>query len=278
MKNKKIILIALTVLLVLVFAVLAFDFRLKTVHYEIENSKSETPLRIAFISDLHSCSYGGKDMTELTEAVRAQNPDLVLFGGDIFDSRRMPDDNAVTLLKALGSEFRCYYVSGNHEVRHGKLDYYKEIVASCGVTVLDGQHTKMAISAISGTPDIYGFDDTTAYDDIHEQLAHIEQEIQNFHFEESFNVLLIHRPEYFEHYAKLGFDLVLCGHAHGGQWRIPGVLNGFYAPGEGFFPEYAGGLYEKDGTVMIVSRGLARESTPLPRIFNRPELVIIDIK
>lgn len=275
--NKKLIVIVLTILLALGLAVLAIDSRLKTVCYTVENPKSETPLRIAFISDLHSCLYGGSDQSDLLEAVRAQNPDMVLLGGDIFDSRRMPDDGAITALKALGSEYTCYYVSGNHEVRHGKLDYYKEIVASCGVTVLDGFNTKIAISATSGTPDIYGFDDTTAYDDIHEQLAHIKQTTENFHFEESFNVLLIHRPEHFEHYVDLGFDLVLSGHAHGGQWKFPGVQNGIYAPGQGLFPKYTGGLYEKDGTTMIVSRGLAKESSFIPRIFNRPELVIIDI-
>ncbi len=275
--NKKFVLIVLTIVLSLSLSVAAIDSRLKTVHYKIENPKSETPLRIALITDLHSCTYGGTDQSDLIEAVRAQDPDMVLFGGDIFDSRRMPDENAVTALKALGSEFECCYVSGNHEVRHGKLDYYKEIVASCGIKVLDGFNTKIAISAVSGTPDIYGFDDTTAYGDLNEQLSHIRGITGNYHFEESFNVLLIHRPEHFEHYADLGFDLVLCGHAHGGQWRIPGLLNGIYAPGEGLFPKYAGGLYEKEGTAMIVSRGLAKESTPLPRIFNRPELVIIDI-
>lgn len=275
--NKKLIAIVLTIILTLGIAVFAIDSRLKTVHYTVENPKSETPLRIAFISDLHSCLYGGEDQSDLLEAVRAQNPDMVLLGGDIFDSRRMPDDGGVTALKALGSEYNCYYVSGNHEVRHGKLDYYKEIVASCGITVLDGFNTKIAISAISGTPDIYGFDDVTAYGDLSEQLSHIEQVKENFHFEESFNILLIHRPENFEHYADLGFDLVLAGHAHGGQWRIPGLLNGLYCPGEGLFPKYAGGLYQKDGTTMIVSRGLAKESNFVPRIFNRPELVIIDI-
>ena len=278
MKNKKRAITVLIALGLLAFLVLAFDCRLKVVSYEIENPKSEEPFRMVFISDLHSCSYGGKDMSKLIEKVRAQKPDVVLFGGDMFDSRRMPEDNSVTLMKTLGSEFPCYVAFGNHEVRHGKLDYYKEIAASCGVKVLDGTHTKMAISAVSGTPDIYGFDDVTAYKNFGEQRAHIEQITANFHFENSFNVLLIHRPEHFEHYADLGFDLVLCGHAHGGQWRIPGLLNGFYAPGQGFFPEYAGGIYKKDGTTMIVSRGLARESTPLPRIFNRPELVVIDIK
>ena len=277
MKNKKLFLVVLCLVLIFLFVSAALDSRLKVVHYEIENPKSETPLRIALITDLHSCLYGGEDQSELLENLRAQNPDVVLMGGDIFDSRRMSDKNAEVFLKAAGKEFLCYYISGNHEVRQGKLDYYKEIVASCGITVLDGYNTKLAISATSGTPDIYGFDDTTAYKNLAEQLDHIEQMTGNFHFPESFNVLLIHRPEHFEHYVNLGFDLVLCGHAHGGQWRIPGILNGLYSPGEGLFPKYAGGLYEKDGTTMIVSRGLARESTPLPRIFNRPELVIIDI-
>ena len=261
----------------LLLAVFAIDSRLKTVYYSVENEKSEEPCRIVYITDLHSCSYGGSAMTDLIDAVDEQKPDMVLFGGDIFDSRRMPDNNAITALKALGEKYDCYYVSGNHEVRHGKLEGYKELVRSCGVTVLDGQHTKMAISAVSGTPDVYGFDDTTAYDDIFEQMAHIEQVKENYHFEESFNILLIHRPEHFEHYAGMGFDLVLCGHAHGGQWRIPGVLNGLYAPGQGLFPKYAGGIYESGDTKMIVSRGLAKESSFVPRIFNRPELVVIDI-
>ncbi|MBR3952714.1 MAG: metallophosphoesterase [Oscillospiraceae bacterium] len=275
--NKKLILMVLTIILALGIAVLAIDSRLKTVYYTVENEHESEKTRIALITDLHSCTYGGESQSDLLEAVRAENPDLVLFGGDIFDSRRMPDENAITVLKALGSEYECYFVSGNHEVRHEKLEEYKEIVRSCGVTVLDGQHTKMAISAVSGTPDIYGFDNVNVYDDFFEQRAHIEQLTQNYHFEESFNLLLIHNPEHFEEYAKLGFDLVLCGHAHGGQWRIPGVLNGIYAPDQGIFPKYAGGLYEKDGTTMIVSRGLAKESTYIPRIFNRPELVIIDI-
>ena len=234
-------------------------------------------MRIALITDLHSCTYGGKDQSDLIDAVRAQNPDMVLFVGDIFDSRGMPDENAVAALKAIGSEYRSYYVSGNHEVRHEKLDYYKEIVRSCGVEVLDGLHTKIAVSALSTSPDIYGFDDVSAYENLSEQLSHMEETVENFHFESSFNVLLIHRPEEIEHYAKFGFDLVLNGHAHGGQWRIPGILNGLYTPDQGLFPEYAGGIYELDGTKMIVSRGLAKESNVVPRIFNRPELVIIDI-
>lgn len=93
-----------------------------------------------------------------------------------------------------------------------------------------------------------------------------------------YTILLSHRPEYFETYAKYPFDLVLCGHAHSGQWRIPFLLNGLYAPHQEIFPKYAGGLYEAENMRMIVSRGLARKTTYIPRIFNRPELVIIDLQ
>ncbi|MGX8705934.1 MAG: metallophosphoesterase, partial [bacterium] len=94
---------------------------------------------------------------------------------------------------------------------------------------------------------------------------------------ESYAVLLAHRPEYAELYAECGFDLVLSGHAHGGQWRVPGLLNGLFAPNQGLFPKYTGGVYQIDDTTMVVSRGLARESTRVPRFYNRPELVIVEL-
>ena len=100
----------------------------------------------------------------------------------------------------------------------------------------------------------------------------------------AYTILLIHRPEYLDVYSQYDFNLVLAGHTHGGMWRIPGLLNGLYAnsfyeqsPNRGLFPSLAGGQYEQNGTTMIVSRGLARESTRVPRIYNRPELVIIDL-
>ena len=94
----------------------------------------------------------------------------------------------------------------------------------------------------------------------------------------AYSILLSHRPEYYETYKKYGYDLVLSGHAHGGQWRIPGILNGLYAPHQGLFPDYAGGAYDYPGGTLVVSRGLDRWGIKLPRIFNRPELVIIEVK
>lgn len=92
--NKKFILMLLVIVASLLLAVFAIDSRLKTVYYSVENEKSDEHRRIVYITDLHSCSYGGAAMTDLIDAVDEQKPDMVLFGGDIFDSRRMPDDNA----------------------------------------------------------------------------------------------------------------------------------------------------------------------------------------
>ena len=274
--NKKFIMIVLIIVSCIAFAVLAMDCRLKTVFYSDENPHGDTPVRIALITDLHSCTYGGSDQSDLIEAVRAQNPDAILFGGDIFDDNR-PWDAAVTALRALGAEYECYYVSGNHEVRTKRLDEIKRVVKECGITVLDsgdGNYVSMEIGA--ETIGIYGFDDLKAYKNIDEQMEYIKKAKKSS--ENEYSILLIHHPEHIGRYTELDFDLVLCGHAHGGQWRIPGVFNGVYAPKQGLFPKYAGGFYEVRETTLIVSRGLAKESTMIPRIFNRPELVIIDIE
>lgn len=92
-----------------------------------------------------------------------------------------------------------------------------------------------------------------------------------------FKILLAHRPELIEIYKKSHFDLVLSGHAHGGQVRIPFILNGLFAPDQGWFPEYVGGVYKHDSLTHIVSRGVSYNPL-LPRIFNPPEVVVIEIK
>ncbi|MDE5792514.1 MAG: metallophosphoesterase, partial [Oscillospiraceae bacterium] len=107
------------------------------------------------------------------------------------------------------------------------------------------------------------------------QFKQIQELLKN---NNNYKILLSHRPELFEDYVTANFDLVLAGHAHGGQWRIPVILNGLYAPDQGLFPKFAGGFYQKENTTMIVSRGLARESTRIPRIYNQPELVVIDLE
>ena len=273
--NKKFISAVLAIVILLSAAVLMLDLRLKTVYYSVENSKNSATARIVFISDLHCCSYG-EDQEKIIEAVRAQNPDTVLFGGDMFDHKLDPEPT-LTVMKALSSEYRCYYAMGNHENGRNDKNSLLKTVEELGITVLSGDFAEIKEGIA-----LIGISDPTSYGDYSQSgsermslaMEHLESVKKS---DEDFSVLLFHRPENPKEYASLGFDLVLSGHAHGGQWRIPGILNGLYAPHQGLFPEYAGGFYKIENTVMIVSRGLAKESNAVPRIFNRPEIVVIDI-
>ena len=150
-------------------------------------------------------------------------------------------------------------------------------MTDAGVTVLDQSCAVLEVRgqriSLCGVPDPYAMVYSGA-PDTHVQLARTRAQAE----QGTFTMLMAHRPELIDLYAAAGFDLVVAGHAHGGQVRVPGLLNGLYAPNQGWFPAYAGGEYRVGDTKMIVSRGLARESTRAPRVFNRPELVIVTLE
>ena len=165
--------------------------------------------------------------------------------------------------------------TGNHEFWSKKEDEMKEFLTSKGVTVLEGNARNISING--NDIDICGVDDPTymTESEWEERLDRADKE-SNFG---NYRILLSHRPEKVEVYKKYDFDLILCGHAHGGQWRIPFTKRGVAAPNQGLLPAYVDGLYDLDnGSEMIVSRGLARERMPYPRFFNHPEVVIIEME
>ena len=275
--RRKIVFLSILILAFVILGV-ALDCRLAVKNYEIDAAELTVPVRIAFVSDLHSCYYG-KNEKNLVNALLAEKPDLLLLGGDIFDDE-LGDTNTELFLAGAKGHFPIYYVTGNHEHWAGEAQLSKKlaILKKYGVNILSNEFEAIEING--HTINVCGVTDPSAYKSgeresaFFTQLERLNEEANNG----SFSILLSHRPEYFEKYVTLDFDLVLSGHAHGGQWRIPLILNGLYAPNQGLFPKYAGGRYDENGRTMIVSRGLARESTPVPRIFNRPELVIIEIK
>lgn len=279
-RNKINRLIALLSVLAVVAVILliAADSRLVVRTYTIETEKIDAPIRIALITDLHSCSFG-ENQKELVEAIEDQSPDILLLGGDIFDDVQ-DNTNSVLFLSAVSGKYPCYYVTGNHEYWSTDEDFASDMrtLKRYGITILTGTYETLTVNNqiinICGVndPDAFMINKNAA--SVKEQLDSVNKATQNGRY----TILLSHRPEYFKVYARYDFDLVLCGHAHGGQWRIPMLLNGIYAPNQGLFPEYAGGRYDAGNTTMIVSRGLARETTRIPRIFNRPELVIVEIK
>ena len=248
------------------------DSSLTVREYALESKKVDHPVRLALITDLHCCYYG-EGQRELLDAVAAQKPDLVVLSGDIVDDEpRMPEERALATVEALAEQWPVYYVTGNHEFWSGRVDEIKAELRQCGAVILEGETA--LVTAAGQTIQICGIDDPSVGASAWQrQLEDVTSALEA----DVFSVLLSHRPERVEDYTGRGFDLVLAGHAHGGQWRLPGLINGLLAPNQGLFPRYAGGEYDLDGTTLIVSRGLARESTRVPRFYNPPELVMIEV-
>jgi len=192
------------------------------------------------------------------------------MSGDIADDV-LPDSHVIDLLEGIAYKYPCYYVTGNHEFWSNRVNEQKDIFRSYGVTVLEGDCKDVIINGQHLS--ICGVDDPYVGQDIFDnQLATVASMINA----NQYSILLSHRPELFDRYVSCGFDLVLSGHAHGGQWRIPFILpNGLFAPNQGLFPKYTNGIYEKNSTKMLVSRGLSSGSIRIPRIFNAPELVVV---
>lgn len=273
-KKKRVVMLCI-ILIVASLLLAAFDVRLKTVTYTIKSSKIINELKLVLITDLHSCYYG-KNQSNILNEVESYQPDAVLLGGDIFDDV-LDDANACTLVDELAKKYKTYYVSGNHEWWSNRTQDMFDYLTSKGVTALRGDVDILTVG--KDTLAIFGIDDpeVNVYDSTFKSWEEqLEQAGQNLE-ENCFNLLLAHRPEYVEKYFKYDFDTVLSGHAHGGQFRIPFIMNGFYAPNQGLFPKLAGGIYDFHGKMLIVSRGLARESTRLPRVFNKPELVFVNL-
>lgn len=269
----------ITLMLVFIsFCAVALYNGLITRRYHIITDKffSHQSIRIILITDLHSHIYG-KDQHKIVTRMAKEKPDLILLAGDIADDQ-VPIEGTEIFLKEIQDMAPIYYVTGNHEIWSRQVDMIKSVFKQYGVHVLEHTYKKAVINEIPLI--IGGVDDPdiVRYQDLHYNWA---QEILNT-FEElkeetAYQILLSHRPEFIDLYKETSFDLVVSGHSHGGQIRIPLLLNGLYAPNQGWFPKYAGGHYRHEGINHVVSRGVSFNPR-LPRIFNPPEIVVIEIK
>lgn len=257
--------------ILVVLTLIALDERLILRTYTVVSPKLTAEVRLAVVTDFHSSD----NADDVVAMVASCAPDAVLMVGDMFDddTQNRPTERTLSLMRQLSAQYPCYYVSGNHEAWTGEMDALYQQTEEAGVTVLRMSSGVLTVRgqriALCGIPDPYEM----VYSGAPDTEEQIRQAMENADSAD-FTVLLAHRPELLAKYAQFPLDLVVSGHAHGGQVRIPGVLNGLYAPNQGWFPKLAGGAYTQDGTTLIVSRGLAVR-TRLPRIFNRPEVVLV---
>jgi len=262
-------------LIIFAFCVIAFYNGLVIRNYTINTDKFNPgeSIRAVLISDLHSHIFG-ENQIKLISKIKKQNPDIIFLAGDIIDDEA-PPDGAKLLFDGIKSIAPIFYVSGNHDYWTNDIKNIKQLVRSYGITVLEYDYKEININGIPVV--IAGIDDPDwVYYEKNSSGKSMDENFQELTLKNQFKILVAHRPEQIESYKKYPFDLVVSGHTHGGQVRIPFLLNGLMAPNQGWFPKYAGGMYKHGSLTHIVSRG-ASFYLLLPRVFNPPEIVVIDI-
>lgn len=264
-------------LVFLVILILAIPFcywqnnYLSESEYTVSGSETDIVpdgLKIVQISDLHNKSFG-KDSSKLLDKIKAYEPDMIAVTGDVVDVYHTDIDVAVTFMQEAVKIAPVYYVTGNHEIwlEEDERDDLMNRMCEAGVICLDNEC--ISVSYEDTCFNLIGLDDSALGGNA---LERIMREVDTGRF----TVLLAHEPQYFDAYSSQEVDLVLSGHAHGGQFRLP-FIGGVYAPDQGFNPEYYEGEFVQNGTTMIVSRGLGNSVIPL-RLFNFPEIVYVEIK
>ena len=255
---------------------------MKISKYEILTDKQGINIKLACVSDLHSRPY-----KKVLAALEQISPDAILLPGDIVeiaaDYMDERNQNGLNFLKDAVHIAPCYYTYGNHEIyyshakgKHPKTpdkvlsEKYIESIRSFGVHLINDSFEALDQAGrilVGGL--VCGRDMDPALNQKDPDLKFLSDYSQN----SGFKILLCHYPHYYEkHLKSVDVDLVLSGHAHGGQWRIFG--RGIYAPHQGLFPKYTSGLH--DGK-HIISRGAVNNSKPIPRFFNPCEIIEINI-
>lgn len=267
--HKKILILILIIIILIPFC-LYQNKHLVITTYTYESEKLGADLdgyRIVQISDLHNAEFG-KENKKLLETIRSCSPDIIIITGDLVDSNHTNVERAVAFVKEAVKIAPVYYVTGNHEywLDPSENEQMMQGILAAGAYDLDDEAVRIEKGDSSFL--LVGLDDQHLSD---ETLKNLLQEQKN-----ELSIVLAHEPQYLQNYANAEADLVLTGHAHGGQIRLP-FVGGIVAPDQGFLPEYTSGKYNRADTEMIVSRGLGNSIIPV-RLFNYPEVVCVELR
>lgn len=250
-----------------IFVILGFDSRLETTFYDYTSRKIPEEFegfRIVQISDFHLMEFGDEEET-LISAIEACAPDLIVMTGDIVDGDHEDITPLIQLLEGIHDLAPIYYVSGNNDLQASAVSQYDQMqraFMTYGVTDLDDKQETIrrnnAQICVTGVQwrDVY----------FRDAIPSVNQDI--------FNILLYHAGNTFDLLSGYGYDLLLAGHMHGGVVRIP-FVGGLFGDDQTLFPEYSGGAYENRTMSMVLSRGMG--DSMLPRFWNRPELVCVEL-
>ncbi len=279
MKKKPIIVISIvTIILILCGIYLYYEnTKLQVSNYQIVNKnipKYFNNYKIIQISDFHN-TKSKKLNNDLIKEIKSQKPNIIVITGDLIDAKKTDIDVAINFIKEINEIAPIYFITGNHEnstndysLLREQLEENKIIILDNDIEVLKINDSEINLIGVSD-PSIIRDSFITDNEIIKSELNNIEYNKNNY------TILLSHRPELFDTYVAENLNLVLTGHAHGGQIRIP-FIGGLVAPNQGILPKYTSGMFESSKTTMIVSRGIGNSIIPF-RINNRPELVVITL-
>lgn len=233
--------------------------------------------KIVQLTDLHS-----KERDSLVEKIRRQKPDIVVMTGDMISTDDENFDVFLSYAQEIAKDFTTYFIVGNHEqaLSRVKLAELTKSLADIGVYVIDNSRVK--IEKGESHVNLYGlWFNLRFYRDVNDASTAdyilTEKNIEDIlgNAKKGVNILLTHNPVYFDAYAEWGADLTLSGHMHGGMIYVP-FKGGLFSPEKEYYPQYDGGYYEKQGSKLIVSRGLGEHAGF--RFLNQPEIVVITLK
>lgn len=267
--NKKIIILFSFITVILIF----FWYQNNHIVIDVYDYKSSKisdnteKFSIVQISDLHNACFG-KNNKNLVDDIESLEPDIIVITGDIVDSNHTDIGVAIDFVRQMTERYPVYYVTGNHEywLDEGQRRELFTGIKDAGAVILNNE--KITIDVGTDSITLIGLDDNSLRD------ATLNSIMETCDKNE-LTVVLAHEPQYLDKYCDAGADLVLTGHAHGGQMILP-FIGPLIAPDQGFFPTYTAGQFQKESTTMYISRGLGNSVIPV-RLFNYPEIVCVEI-
>ncbi|WP_096274491.1 metallophosphoesterase [Paucisalibacillus globulus] len=270
-RNKKRIMVYLAIIFIVFTASKTYIdtniFRINKVQLDTDKIPLGTEISIMQISDVHNKVFGNQN-EKLIEAVNRNTADIIVLTGDLVDRKTSNYSNVFSLVEKLVEINRhIYFVTGNHEWENKYTEEILEGLSKRGVTILNNKNTQITIGTT--TINLVGIDNqSTNHENINLAFDGVSHEF--------YTVLLSHSPTVVEEYQDIQANLILSGHTHGGQVRVP-LIGALIAPDQGFFPELDKGIFEiSSKRYLYIDSGLGTSVLPI-RFWNQSQISLVNV-
>ena len=249
-------------------------------NYNIESDKIKENVKVVLVSDLHYGTFG-ENNKRLVSKIKECKPDLILFDGDMINEESKNLQTVITLVKRLKETAPVYYALGNHEIGYldrKTSDLYGEL-KKAGAVVLEKNYEDIKVKnhtiRIGGLYEYAFAVDGQGKMSKKDMNSGLRDFLMDFEDTKAFKIMMSHRPDsfIFGNASKIwDVDLVVSGHTHGGQVRVP-FKGGLYVGDQGWFPKYDKGLFDLNKIKILITSGLGSGKQKVPRFNNPPEVV-----